>query len=169
MLFLRHKKWGGRDLNEDITVVLINIILFAQSYYSIWFDYDSFLLNDNKLLVFHSFDDVQNYCMHKYNKKANVWTLNFDETTISDCSLFLDKWNVVGDIAKTLNCDFVGNKDSCTNLYSKFVYGANLPTMNNTDKKYIPSFDKEELHQIANVTNDMTRVLKLALEIDAPQ
>lgn len=41
--------------------------------------------------------------------------------------------------------------------------------MNNTDKKYIPSFDKEELRQIANVTNDMTRVLKLALEIDAPQ
>ena len=89
--------------------------------------------------------------------------------TISDCSLFLDKWNVVGDIAKTLNCDFVGNQDSCTKLYSKFVYGANLPTMNNTDKKYIPSFDKEELRQIANVTNDMAGVLKLALEIDAPQ
>ena len=156
-------------MDEDITVVIINIILFAQSYYSVWFDYDSFLLNGNRLLVLHSFDDVQNCCMHKYNKKANVWTLNFDKTTISDCSLFLDKWNVVGDIAKTLNCDFVGNQDSCTKLYSKFVYGANLPTMNNTDKKYIPSFDKEELHQIANVTNDMTRVLKLALEIDAPQ
>ena len=57
-------------MNEDITVVIINIILFAQGYYSIWFDYDSFLLNDNKLLVFHSFDDVQNYCMHKYNNKC---------------------------------------------------------------------------------------------------
>ena len=156
-------------MNEDITITIINIILFTQNYYSIWFDYDSFLLDNNKLLVFNSCDDIQNYCIHKYNEKADVWTLNFDETIIYDYSLFLDKWNVVGDIAKTLNYDFVGNQDSYTKLYSKFVYGANLPTMNNTDKKYIPTFDKEEKIKIANVTKDMIRILNLALEIDISQ
>ena len=154
-------------MNKDITIIIVNITIFTQNYYSIWFDYDNFLLNDDKMLVFHSSDDAQNYCIHNYNEKVDVWDLNYDETIISDCPLFLDKWNVVGDIAKTLNLDFIGNQDEYTNLYSKFVYGSNLPTMNNTGKKYFPTFDEEEEKQVENVKKDMIRILKIELEIDS--
>lgn len=78
----------------------------------------------------------------------------------------MNKWNIIDDLSKTLKIDFIGNHDNYTDLYSKFVYGSNLPTMNNTGIEYIPSFDKEEKQQIENVTKDMIRILKLALEID---
>ena len=157
---------GIEDLNKDITIIIVNITIFTQNYYSIWYDYDNFLLNDDTILTFRSADEAQDYCIHKFNEKTDIWNLNFDDAIISDCSLFLDKWNVVGDIAKTLNLDFIGNRKEFTNLYSKFVYGSNLPTMNNTGIEYIPSFDEEEKQQIENVTKDMIRILKLALEID---
>ena len=153
-------------MDDDIIVVIVNITFFTQNYYSIWFDYDNFLLNGDKMLVFQSSDDAQNYCIHEFNEKVNVWNLNFDEIIVSDCSLFLDQWNVVGDIAKSLNLDFIGNHDDYTYLYSKFVYGSNIPALNTSGKKYIPTFDEEEKQQIENVSKDMIRILKFALEID---
>lgn len=153
-------------MDNDITVAIVNITIFAQNYYFIWFDFDSFLLNGDKMLVFRSSDDAQNYCIHEYNQKIEVWNLNFDEIIFSDCSLFLDRWNVVGDIAKTLNLDFIGNHDDYTYLYSKFVYGSNIPALNTSGKKYIPTFDEEEKQQIENISKDMIRILKFALEIE---
>ncbi|MBO4759867.1 MAG: hypothetical protein J5505_07405, partial [Spirochaetaceae bacterium] len=117
-------------MDNDITVAIVNITIFTQNYCFIWFDFDSFLLNGDKMLVFRSSDDAQNYCIHEYNQKIDVWNLNFDEIIFSDSSLFLDRWNVVGDIAKTLNLDFIGNHDDYTYLYSKFVYGSNIPALN---------------------------------------
>jgi hypothetical protein len=52
-------------------------------------------------------------------------------------------------------------------LYSKFVYGSNLPALNTSEKKYIPDFDDEEKLQIDSITNDMIRVLEFALGIDS--
>ncbi|MBP5438967.1 MAG: hypothetical protein J6Y30_13405 [Treponema sp.] len=76
----------------------------------------------------------------------------------------MNKWNIIDDLSKTLEIDFIGNHDDYTNLYSKFVYGSNILALNTSGKKYIPTFDKEEKIKIANVTEDMIKVLNLAFD-----
>ena len=157
---------GAEALNEDFTLIIINILFSAKEYYIIWFDYESFLMDENQLLILYSPEDAQRYCVQKCNERTDIWALNFDEELISGYPTFLDKWNVIGDIANTLKIDFIGNHDEYTDLYSKFVYGSNIPALNTSGKKYVPTFTDEERRQIENLTHDMTRILKIALGLN---
>lgn len=110
---------------------------------------------------------MEEYCKKEHFQNPSFVSNNFDILDYHDCNDYLNKWNIIDDLSKTLEVDFVGNLDEYTDLYSKFVFGSNIPALNTSGKEYIPVFDEEEKSQIANVTKDMIRILKFALGMDS--
>lgn len=110
---------------------------------------------------------MEEYCKREHFQNPSFVSNSFDILDYHDCNDYLNKWNIIDDLSKTLEIDFVGNLDEYTDLYSKFVFGSNIPALNTSGKEYIPVFDEEEKSQIANVTKDMIRILKFALGLDS--
>lgn len=158
---------------EDLSKDYYEIIAFTFSdtdYFCIWCDPEDgdphFETKGKRLFFQLEKKPIADYIYIKGSSYENTTEYDFNNINCDDCNDYLNKWNIIDDLSKTLKIDFIGNHDNYTDLYSKFVYGSNLPTMNNIGIEYIPSFDKEEKQQIENVTKDMIRILKLALEID---
>ena len=169
ILFRKIKNGGIESLNNETEFCIVEFTLCNISRYLLWCtdDKDYFLTDsDKKLVYFPQKEKMEEYCKKWYYQNPSFVSNNFDIMDYHNCNDYLDKWNNIEDLSKTLNIDFIGNHDDHTYLYSKFVYGSNLPALNTSGKKYIPTFDEEEKQQIENVTNDMIRILKFALEID---
>lgn len=157
-------------MNNETEFCIIEFTLCNISRYSLWCtdDKDYFLTDRNKKLVYFSQKEkMEEYCKREHFQNPSFVSNNFDILDYHDYNDYLNKWNIIDDLSKTLEVDFIGNLDEYTDLYSKFVFGSNIPALNTSGKEYIPVFDKEEKSQIANVTNDMIRILKFALEVDS--
>lgn len=160
----------GIVLNNETEFCIIEFTLCNISRYLLWCtdDKDYFLTDRNKKLVYFSQKEkMEEYCKKEHFQNPSFVSNNFDILDYHDCNDYLNKWNIIDDLSKTLEVDFVGNLDEYTDLYSKFVFGSNIPALNTSGKEYIPVFDEEEKSQIANVTKDMIRILKFALGMDS--
>lgn len=133
--------WGTTDEGKD----------FFENYYS-------------RLVAFRDEKKAFDFlCSKGINAKKCKTVYDFDVLDYSNCDDFLSKWNIIDDLSKSILLDFVGNDDSFSTLYSKFVYGANFSALNKSKKLYTPSFDADELKQIEAIKSDMLRILKIAL------
>lgn len=138
------------------------------SSYLIWCtdESDYFLAKKGTVVHFSKKSLADKYCVEHAFGEPSFASYDFDSIDYKNCNDFLGKWNIIDDLAKTLEIDFVGSHDEYTNLYAKFVYGSNLPALNTSDKKYVPVFDKEEQKQIETIINAMIEIVKHALEIN---
>jgi len=150
------------------------IVMFIYKYehfFCIWCDPEEgepYFEKRGESLFFENNEECIKKFFHEKNYKCgHISQYNFDKIDYSDCNDYLNKWNIIDDLSKTLEIDFIGNHDEYTDLYSKFVYGSNIPALNTSGKEYVPVFDTEEKSQIANVTKDMIRILKFALGMDS--
>ena len=167
---LRCQKNGVNVLNSETEFCIIEFTICNISRYLLWCtdDEDYFLTDGNKRLIcFSQKEELEEYCKKGHFQNPSFVSNNFDILDYHDCNDYLNKWNIIDDLSKTLEIDFIGNHDDYTGLYSKFVYGSNLPALNTSGKKYIPVFDKEETHQIENLTKAMIAILNLALGINS--
>ena len=64
---------------------------------------------------------------------------------IVDCNVVLGLWNIFLDLHNTVGKSFVGDREEFDKIYEKLFYGNNLPTINPTGEKYIPSFSEDEI------------------------
>lgn len=146
---------------------IVELKFLGVSFYSIWCtdENDYFLASENKIVCFRRRELAEEYILERTVSGASFTSFDFDQLDYKNCSDYLGKWNIIDDLSNTLKIDFIGSHDEYTGLYSKFVYGANIPALNVSNKKYIPVFDVKEQRQIKNVTKDMIKILKLALEI----
>ncbi len=136
-------------------------------YYTIWEtnDVDRFLLRNGNILFFNKKEELNEFCIENNIVIENSVLYNFDKIDANNCSDYLNKWNIIDDLSKSVGMKFIGDCNGYTNLYSKFVYGSNIPSLNTSEEKYVPSFSKEELLEIQSIKNDMIRILKAALDI----
>ncbi|MBR4374860.1 MAG: hypothetical protein IKP49_10915 [Treponema sp.] len=147
---------------------IVGFVLESEKYFLIWCSPDEgddyFENYSSRVVAFRDKKSADDYLLSK-NRKADKCTtvFDFDALDFSDCSDFLDKWNIIDDFAKSVSRDFIGNGDDFTPLYSKFVRGSNLPALNTSGKIYTPAFVAEELEQIESVKRDMLNVLKSVL------
>lgn len=137
------------------------------SFYAIWCtdEDDYFLTSGGKLISFPGIDSAEKYLLGRPLVKPSFVSFDFDSLDYNNCDDYLGKWNIIDDLSKTLKIDFIGSHDEYTDLYAKFVYGSNLPALNDSGKQYVPVFAVEEQKQIEAVTKDMIKILKCALEI----
>ena len=147
---------------EEVEVVIITCMIYKNiKVYLLWVDYDFFENSSGVIKTFQNEESAQEFCKNKYGMMTDVWEENFNDLNMHDYSLYLDKWNVIGDLAKTMKEDFIGNYDDYNPLYKKYVCACNLPALNTSGKTYVPSFDEDEKEQIVNLTKDMCRILEI--------
>lgn len=138
-----------------------------KNYFLSWECEESLFLLDSKgnLLFWNAVEELKKN-LPSISFDDDVTYYNFNTFEYSDCEDFLNKWNIVDDLSKSIGMDFIGNDDDYTSLYSKFVYGSNIPALNTSGKKYVPKFSEEELEKIENVKKDMIKILKSAFKIE---
>ena len=147
---------------------IVEFYFSGKPFYLIWCtdDNDYFFTNENSVVHFRQRNSVEKYCKEQAFDEPSFVSFDFDDIDYNNCNDYLNKWNIIDDLSKSLKIDFIGNHDEYTDLYSKFVYGSNIPALNTSGKKYVPTFTDEERRQIENLTHDMTRILKIALGLN---
>ena len=152
----------------------ILFIFKNENIYTLWYanDVDGVLYKNDKVIHFKNEDELNDYAIKNSIKIEpdeiaiydvdKIKKLLSDNETIIDCEYILNMWNMIADIAKTINLSFYGNKKEITYIYSKLFYGNNLPSINTTNKKYIPIWDEEEKQIILRVLKECYRIFEIS-------
>lgn len=141
----------------------VKIIFQQKEFYSIWItadDGDYFFQADNQIEIFLTKTELQSFCEKHKIKIESESLYDFDSINYEDCNLFINFWNLIADLAKTLGVSFVGDKDEYLNIYKKLLCGCNLPTMNRDLRKFVPNFSDEEIKELKLVVSDMKNILE---------
>lgn len=129
-----------------------------RDYYCIWTSDEGFITYEDKILLFDTIMKAKLYCHENQMSVDDTEITRFyiDDifnwcTSVKfdfDCDLLLNWWNILSDVYKSLGIYFDGDSIEKNDLYEKLFFGNNLPTINKSDKKYIPIFSKEEMEVV---------------------
>ena len=134
--------------------------------YLIWFSNDSdgvVVQDDGSMVSFRSQSDLDSYAKFRGLKlepdepsefdfdSVERWLSRLDRGSI-DCDLFLNAWNLFGDIASSNgNAAFQQSSRAAGRVYDKLFWGNNLPAVTPAGELYVPVWserDVDELHRI---------------------
>jgi hypothetical protein len=162
--------------NDDVFYYPVKFALGLKETYSLWYSNknDGFLVNQNKLLSFKSMNELQKYSKEKSINLQDGLTVVILDAVINwlegeqkeiDYELFLNFWNIIADLAYSVDEEFYGDKDEngVLNIYNKLFYGSNLPAVNTGKEHFVPEWDAEELEILTKVIGDAWRIVKIYL------
>lgn len=141
-----------------------NIKLNDNEHNLIWYTdvEDGFIVKDGKPVCFGSQAQLESYAKQEgISLKDGVDSFDFDSIVKwfenpnenIDCVLFLDGWNLLSDMAKSVSSSFLGDLDDGLTLdvYNILFYGNNVPALRKDGEKYIPKWDEDEIRKLKNV------------------
>jgi hypothetical protein len=143
--------------------------------YTLWYtnDVDGLLNENNKIIFFNCEYELIDYC-----KKENINIIddctviyNIDEinriilnnSTNIDFEYLLGLWNIIADIARTIDVPFHGNKKETIHIYNKLFYGNNLPSIRGNGEIYIPRWNKREIKIILKILKECYKIFELTI------
>ena len=87
-----------------------------------------------------------------------------------DCEFLLDTWNLLTDIAATLQTRLIEPTGSLA-VYDKLFWGCNLPSMTPPGMHYEPIWSQEEITTVVAVFHSGLRLLRDAIRnpVDTPR
>lgn len=156
------------NINELYPIVFI---FREKRYFTLWYtsDVDGFILNEkkNKIKTFDNKAELDVYISENGYNLNNVMTeIQCDNQNIlnkSDinCNSILTFWNIVSDIANSLNVYFIGNcnYEKITSIYNKLFYGCNLPAIRKGGDEYIPDWTQKEIETLGVVIENCLNIL----------
>lgn len=139
------------------------IVVFIYSkhkYYFIWKsdENDVFFTQNDKIIFWNDICSLSEFCeinnINFADEKEIVYNIDCCENwcnSISediDCSTILNLWNIFSDLHSSIGVEFEGSLEHYNSVYDKLFYGNNLPCINTTSKKYLPTFDDDEIQRI---------------------
>lgn len=148
-----------------------------KEYFLIWIssDIDRLVLStEKKLAVFSSIEELimfaeqSDFLVHSevtplYDFDALAdWTKVPDPNKI-DCKIFLDAWNMSGDIEKSFGRK-LEEPDESSAVYDKLFYGNNLSSITPQGEHYIPQCSKDEVTCIVSVFEEGLNTLLDSIE-----
>jgi hypothetical protein len=90
--------------------------------------------------------------------------LNTPDRGAIDCVLFLNAWNLSGDIASsTGNAAFERHSRSLGGVYDKLFWGNNIPVVTPPGEHYVPAWSDEELAELHWILSDGMRLIRNAV------
>jgi hypothetical protein len=133
-----------------------------QNNYVIWCgdDIDHLYVIDGYIPIFQSPREIVSFAKnHKMELVMPPFVLNIDRVRAwcaspskkIDCVLFLNTWNMLGDIAATyegLYESFEFKTEKYLSEYRKLFAGNNIKVMRGNNPKYYPKWDNEEIKNI---------------------
>lgn len=151
---------------SDNEYYFVEFKIQGKSFYTIWVsskNEDFFLTKDQHLIFFQDKKELDSFCRLRNLEIESDVTFDFDSINSKDYNFLINSWNIISDLAKTLNISFIGNNDDLLSIYKKILCACNLPALNNTQEKYIPHFSKSELDNIHLVVTNMKDILETTL------
>lgn len=162
---------------------IVRFDLLHKKYYTIWFlnDDGHYLTDCGQLIYFESHVNAKDYCNSKKirlkdDSDVDIYDVDYltqwlkSEYKEINCSVFLDFWNTVQDMAKSIGEHFYGDENGEDNIilyvYNQLFYGTNPEAMREDGELYYPKWDNEDLKIIKNVIEDGIRIIQKALGID---
>lgn len=134
---------------------LTKLIYKNTNIFLIWYsdNQDGFLLFQQRLLIFQNDNDVKTFvkeqgiCLEDEMavidlSKIDDFMNNIDLS--ENCSNLINIWNFLGDLANSLDEDFIGNyeEEFIIDIYQKLFYGSNLTVLKN--EEYHPILSDQE-------------------------
>ncbi len=132
---------------------IVEFLYNGKSYYSLWDGETDKMIKENKKIVV---SDNKNFLIDKIKDKAFI----HDEGDIYICNMeilnmpagkILDFWNIISDIAKTVDIIFLGDSKQMNILYDKLY--------KNYIGEYISVFDAE-IDNLQNIVLDGIRIVE---------
>lgn len=121
--------------------------------YCIWYldanDDEHFYKTGDKITAFASLEDTGHF-LEDYKISYDTITFDIDEIISSladmtfDCTKVIDFLNIVSDVARECNIKIHEEKEFHL-IYNKLFYGMNLSTINESNRRYHPVFNKAEM------------------------
>jgi hypothetical protein len=162
------KKFGDRIFEQEKETTkhyyFVDFKYKEKVYFCLWYtdEVDGFHTNNEGLEIFDSLEQAKNYCTKNamtYNDEHTHYDIDKVEEWVNngtggdvDWELILDFWNIAIDLTVSLKVEFIGNiDDEYNDIYDKLFYGNNLPTINTSDKEYIPEWTEEEVLELKQV------------------
>ncbi|GMA99475.1 hypothetical protein [Pelosinus sp. IPA-1] len=162
--------------NNERCYYSVKFALERKEIYSLWYSgkNDGFLIDQNKILSFKSMNELRQYAIEKNINLQDEHTVVILDLAINwlrrrdreiNCRYFLDFWNIVADLAHSVNEEFYGDKDNngILEIYNKLFYGSNLPAVKKEKDVFFPQWDEVELEILTKVIDDAWRIVKIYL------
>ena len=77
-----------------------------------------------------------------------------------DCSLFLNVWNLLGDISRSVGGDFDPNLKQTKKLYDKLFWACNLPAVTPVGRKFKPTWSQDDRCLLCSVLSSGIKCLR---------
>lgn len=164
-------------MNNIKELYIIIFIIYNKKYYTLWYtsEKDGFIIDEDNLHI-KSFSNI--YSAKVFAEQNNIIlsneiteilcdkTILFDLYNI-DCNSVLTFWNIMSDMANTLNKKFLGdcNNEIINESYNKLFYGCNLPAINGKNNDFIPKWTKNEKQTLLKIIKDGLNILIASLNI----
>ncbi len=150
---------------------LIRIIYKDIDVYLIWYcsdDEDGVLVHEERLLTFANVEEAKSFAEEQewlLNEGISLYDLSnitelIDKIELSEnCHELINIWNMLSDIAKLINGEFIGvigdmDEGITLDIYGKLFYGSNLRVLSVGDEEYHPTFDDEEIEKCVSIFNN---------------
>lgn len=143
---------------------LIRLIYKNKNMFAIWYsdDEDGFVVEGHRLVTFESIDDAKVFAEKRHilleseiaiYDFSNVIELIGQIDDSKNCRTIINMWNLLSDLAKTLNEEFMGDSDQeqILDIYNKLFYGSNLKVISQGNEEYYPSFDDSEREKCISI------------------
>ena len=95
-------------------------------------------------------------------KTVARWLRHTSGETV-DCPVFLNAWNLLGDVSVSVGGNFDANKRQTKKIYQKLFWGNNLPSITPKGKHYEPTWTLRELKIIRRVLRYGLRLFRSKL------
>ncbi len=165
------------DLNNIKELYIVIFIVYNKKYYTLWYtsEKESFIIDEDNLHI-KSFSNIGSVKIFAQQNNAilndEITEILCDKTILFDWyninyNNILTFWNIISDIAITLNRKFLGdcNNEIITRSYNKLFYGCNLPAIKGKNDDFIPKWTKNEKEILLKVINDGLNILIDGLNI----
>lgn len=157
---------------------IVDFVLSNRHFYTIWYSsdvQDGFILNTDgsKVRTFATISHAELFLKKEkltLQKERTVFLC--DEINCSgkniDCNAVLPFWNIISDMANSLNISFLGlqKEESIECLYDKLFHGCNLPSYKGSNPDYFPTWSCAEIKALEKVIDQGKIILHDCIELD---
>lgn len=149
---------------------------YKNNFFVIWFsddDNDGVITENSKIKIFKSREEALSYAK-KENLHCDEEIIEYDIQSLIDfletfktgkfnSQVVYDFWSIFSDISQSTKESFIGDSEIYTELYGKLFYSLNLPSINQTDKKYSPNWSEGEIADLKKIMMDGLKALNIFL------
>jgi hypothetical protein len=144
---------------------LCGLVLDAKERFVLWFENEPdgvLILPSGKIAAFATLDAAIGHAHERridLESAAPVW-YDFDRLArwcaaphpeAIDCRLFVDAWNLIGDLQFQTSSMFQAVNRRSSSVYNKLFFGVNLPSTTPSGEHYSPGWDDAELRELVRL------------------